>query len=142
MGLEVVIGALVAWAIAKARRAGGATDEIVDEAIDAGMEKVHDVVMAKLGQDPALTKLEIEAATSGDVTPRTRQRAELAIADAIDEDPGFADELRDALAELAPPAAEPLAVNQSVSGTVHGANVMIGGSVGGNVHIAGKPEST
>jgi hypothetical protein len=140
MGLEVAIGALIAWAIAKARRAGREADELVDDVIDTGMEKVHDVVLAKLGQDPALAKLEIEAATSGDVTPRTRQRVELALADAVEGDPGFADRLREAISGLAHAVAQPPAVNQAVSGTVHGSNVMIGGNVGGDIHVADQPQ--
>jgi hypothetical protein len=140
MGLEVIIGALVAWAIAKGRRMGREADEIVDDVIDAGMGKVHDVVMSKLSGDPALAKLEIEAAASGEVLPRTRQRAELAIADAIEEDPEFANELRAALDQLSPSPVQPVVVSQSVSGTVHGPNIMIGGNVRGSVRISGEPK--
>ena len=136
MGVEVVLGALIAWAIAKARRVGREADEIADEVIDAGAARVHDLVMAKLGADPALAKLEIEASRTEAVSERTLDRARLAIEDAIEEDHEFATELAAAVAQLRPEADRtPTITRQSVSGKVTGPNIMVGGNLGGSVHI-------
>jgi hypothetical protein len=134
-GVELAVGAVVAWAINKARRAGHSADEIVDEAIDAGMEKVHDVVFAKIGDDTSLAKLELEAATTAEVSERTRDRVALALADAVEDDPEFAEALAAALREMRPLPAQVNTTGHSVAGTIHGSNVMIGGNVGGSVHI-------
>jgi hypothetical protein len=99
VGVEVVIGALIAWAVGKARRAGKALDGIADDVVDAGAAKVRDVVLAKLGDDSAVRKLAEEAAETGEVSERTRTRVALAVEDAADEDDRFAAALEAALAE-------------------------------------------
>jgi hypothetical protein len=99
VGVEVVIGTLIAWAVGKARRAGKALDGLADEVVDAGAAKVRDVVLAKLGDDSSVRKLAEEAAETGEVSERTRKRVALAIEDAADEDRQFAEALEAALAE-------------------------------------------
>src|SRR4051812_21131359 len=98
-GIEFVVGYLVAWAIRKVRRVGERADGEVDKAIDAGVERLHDLIAAKLGPDPALTQLETEAA-AGTTTPRTEQRVRLAVEDAGEKDPQFAARLQELVADL------------------------------------------
>jgi hypothetical protein len=137
-GVEVAVAALVAWSVGKARRAARQADEIVDDVIDIGLEKVHDVVLAKLGDDDAMAKLELEAAATADVSTRTRERVAVSLADAIDGDPDFAEALAAAIREWRPLPGQVQVTGQSVSGTVHGSNIMIGGSVGGSIHIGAE----
>ena len=63
IGLEVLVGYLIAWGMRKARRAGTRLDADVDEVMDAGLDRLHEMIAAKLGDDPAVAKLELEAAT-------------------------------------------------------------------------------
>jgi hypothetical protein len=134
-GVELVVTALAAWSLAKARRAARRADGIVDDVIDTGLEKVHDIVLAKLGDDDAIAKLELEAATTAEVSARTRERAGVVLAEAVESDADFAAALAAAMSELRS-SPEP-AAGQSVSGTVRGSNIMIGGNVGGSVNITG-----
>ena len=57
----VIVGYVIAWAVRKARRAGGRLDTEVDAAMDAGLDRLHEVVAAKLGADPAWVDLRDEA---------------------------------------------------------------------------------
>ncbi|MGH3511324.1 MAG: hypothetical protein ACRDQV_08295 [Pseudonocardiaceae bacterium] len=95
-GVEFVVGYLVAWVLRTARRVGKRLDERVDAdvdvAIDAGLERLHELVVAKLGGDPALAKLEVEA-KEGVESPRTHERVRLALEDAAEQDPSFGVEL-------------------------------------------------
>ncbi|MGW5740783.1 hypothetical protein [Amycolatopsis sp. NPDC003861] len=110
MSVELVLGALIAWAAAKARRAGKALDGVVDVAIDASaaraQDKVRDIVLGKRESDSAVKsavqRLETEVAKDGIVSPRTRQRVSDAIGYAADDDdPEFATALNAALDEAA-----------------------------------------
>src|SRR3954465_11865981 len=98
-GIEVVVGYLIAWAVQKARRVGRRADTEVDAVLDAGMDRLHEVVATKLGGDPALTKLESEAA-AGEPGERTKERVRLAVEDAAETDPAFANELSELVAKL------------------------------------------
>ncbi|WP_410614038.1 hypothetical protein [Amycolatopsis sp. lyj-109] len=140
VGVEVVIGALIAWAVAKARRAGKALDGIADDVVDAGAAKVRDVVLTKLGGDPSVQKLAAEVAETGKVSERTRTRLELALEDAIDDDAQFADALKNALAEVHPQGGVVASHGgTAVSGTAeaHGHGIAVG-AVGHDVHF-GQP---
>ncbi|WP_143264021.1 chromosome partitioning protein [Amycolatopsis kentuckyensis] len=103
MGVEVVLVALVAWAVGKARRAGKTLDGVVDEVIDAGAararDKVRDVVLNKLGSDSAVKKLETEISETGQVSERTQRRVTDAVEDAVEDDESFAAQLKAALTE-------------------------------------------
>ncbi|MFG2265469.1 hypothetical protein [Streptomyces sp. NPDC048720] len=100
-GVEIAIGCLFAWAARKARRVGARADQEADRALDAAMDRVHEVVSAKLGQETALTRLDEEAAAGrGEPTPETRQWLQIVLKDAIDHDEAFAASLRDALDQL------------------------------------------
>ena len=98
-GIEFVVGYLVAWAVRKARRVGHRADAEVDQALDTGMDRLHNLIADKLGPDPALTQLETEAA-AGATTPRTEQRVRLAVEDAGEKDPEFAARLDALVAEI------------------------------------------
>jgi len=100
-GIEIAIGYLFAWAVRKAQHVAGRADREVDRALDAGMDRLHDVVSGKLGSDPALHRLAEEAA-SGRESPsdRTRQRVLLALEEADETDAGFAADLEQAVAHL------------------------------------------
>ncbi|GAA0534905.1 hypothetical protein GCM10010172_15010 [Paractinoplanes ferrugineus] len=97
---SVVAGMVIAWAVRKARRAAGRVDETVDAAIDVGADRLHDVVLARLGE-PVREDLAQEAAgESGQVSELTRQQVELAVAAAARRDEAFAATVTDLLAQL------------------------------------------
>jgi hypothetical protein len=132
-GLDVVIGYLAGWVWRRARRLAGRVESRVDEAVDARLEKVYDLVAGKLGADPALGRLESEASADLDspaaVSDRTRQRVVLALEDALESDPAFANRLEELVSRLAGSGA---AVSASGHGVAAGGSVSIhaeGGSV-------------
>ncbi|SHN37965.1 chromosome partitioning protein [Actinacidiphila paucisporea] len=93
----LVAGYVIAWAVRKARRAAGGLDAEADAVIDAGLDKLHTAVAAKLGAHPALDDLAEEAATDdGQVSELTRQQVELAVTAAARKD----DEFGQAVTEL------------------------------------------
>jgi hypothetical protein len=92
-GIETLaVGYLIAWAVRKARRVGERADAEVDRMLDVGMNQLHELVSAKLGEDPSLFQLEAEAGDDED-NPRTRERVRLAIEDAVENDHDFKAEL-------------------------------------------------
>jgi hypothetical protein len=121
-GLELVVGYLAAWAVRKARRVGRHADAEVDRALDAGLRRLHELVAGQIGADPALLKLETEAA-AGVQSPRTRERVRLAVEDAAAENDGFATALSAVLREL------------EAAGGRSAAAADQGVAVGGNVDI-------
>jgi hypothetical protein len=125
-GLEIAVGYLFAWAVRKARRVAGRADQEVDRGLDAGMDRLHDLVSRKLGNDPALEQLSDEA-EAGRQEPRSRtaQRVVLALEDAAEGDTEFADALQQAVEQL-----------QAASNPSAGVSASEGGqAVGGNVDI-------
>ena len=125
-GLQLVMGGVVAWVLGKARRAAGLADGQVDHAMDVLAERAHGAIDARLGADPAWVKLNAEAETEGAVSDRTRQRVELAVEDAVEADPGFAEQWQHIVAEL---AAKQTARNVSATSG--------GTAVGRDLHIEG-----
>jgi hypothetical protein len=99
-GVELVVGYLIAWAVRKAKRVGARADQKVDQALDAGMDRLHELVAAKLADEPALRQLEAEAIESNDARERTRKRVQLALDEAVDTDTEFADALSAALQQV------------------------------------------
>jgi hypothetical protein len=99
IGIDLVVGYMAAYAVRKAQRAGKRMDADVDRVLDAGLERLHEVVTEKLGDDPAVQKLQHEA-EAGVASSRTVQRMVLAVEDAAEADGDFADRLREALSEL------------------------------------------
>ncbi|MFI9255221.1 hypothetical protein [Streptomyces sp. NPDC053069] len=98
-GIELVVGYLAAWAVRKGRRVAGRADEEVDQVLDAGMNRLHEVVAGKLGGDPALERMALEG-QSGETSERARQRVRLALEDAADDDPDFAQVLQNVVDRL------------------------------------------
>jgi len=98
--VELVTGYLIAWALQKVRRVGKSLDDDVDMVLDSGLDRLHDVVAGKLAGDPALARLEIEAADSGTASDRTRRRVEDAVAEAAEQDAPFAELMAEVLAQL------------------------------------------
>jgi hypothetical protein len=141
----VVVGYVIAWAVRKTRRAAGGVDVEVDAVIDAGLEKLHTVVAARLGAHPALDDLiEEAAAEGGQVSELTRQQVELAVTAAAKKDDEFGRRVTKLVAQLA--AAEQasgISVVASTgvmvfSGDVHaeasGGGIAFG-QIGGDVHV-------
>jgi hypothetical protein len=99
----VAAGYVIAWAVRKARRVGGRLDSEVDEVIDAGMDRLHEVVAAKLNGYPVLAELVEEAEAAGDasgVSELTRQQVELALTAAAQKDDAFAQSVTELVARL------------------------------------------
>src|SRR6266702_1470701 len=99
MELEMLASYAVGYLIRKWRRAVDRADAEIDQFLDEGIDQVHDLVSTKLESDTALAKLE-EQALVGPEKPRTRERVEGAIIDAAEDDPGFAEQLEQVVAEL------------------------------------------
>ncbi|HEV2779513.1 MAG TPA: hypothetical protein VGX25_08940 [Actinophytocola sp.] len=99
-GLEVAVGFLIAWFARKAGKAWKRIDGLTDDAMDAGLDKLHDVVMSKLAGDSALQQLEAEATSTGEAGTRTQARVRLALEEAAEQDPTFAADLEAALTTL------------------------------------------
>lgn len=143
-GLEVVVGWLAVYAWRKARRVAGRADAEVDRAIDAGMDRLHDLVSSKLHGDPALARLEAEAGQDLDTVAtgdRVRQRVQLALQDAVEDDAGFAVQLRDLIAQLqqagAPSPATVIAAHTGPA-IATGGGVANTGVVTGDVSAGGR----
>lgn len=49
-GIEIVVGYVFAHLVGKAKRVSRRADTEVDRALDAGMDRLHDLVSRKLGQ--------------------------------------------------------------------------------------------
>jgi hypothetical protein len=140
-GLDVVVGFLVAWVVRKARWVAGRVDAEVDQALDASLDRLHEVVVGKLGRDPSVEKLQAEVEQSGTASPRTQDRVRLALEDAVEEDSDFAAALGAALSRVqtVQGAGGARAGRQGVaiSGDVradHG-GVAFGGVTGGSVSL-------
>ncbi|MGY0233205.1 hypothetical protein [Longispora urticae] len=114
----------MAYLLAKWRRVSGRADGEVDRALDVGMDRLHDMIGAKLGDDTALAKLEAEAVL-GPEKPRTRQWLETVIIDAAETDDAFAENLRQEVQALQ---------RQDVRGTVSSGDHSV--NAGGNVSIS------
>ena len=83
---------IIAWAVRKARRVGDQLDTKADRVIDASLNRLHEVVMARLGSHPVLADVLAEAEAGGgdgEVSVRTRQQMELAVKTAAEEDDIF-----------------------------------------------------
>ncbi|MDD9381381.1 hypothetical protein M8Z33_32980 [Streptomyces sp. ZAF1911] len=100
-----VVDYIAEWAAFEADRAAGAgpADATPDQALDAGVHRVQEIVRAKLGGDTAFARaVEEGAARNGELTKRTRTRLQLALEEALEDpsDPGFAEALAEAIARI------------------------------------------
>jgi hypothetical protein len=100
----LVAGYVIVWAMRKARRVGGRLDAETDGLIDGCLDRLHDVVAAKLDGHPVLQELEEEAdvAASSDwqVSELTRQQMELALVAAARKDEEFGHAVMELVARL------------------------------------------
>ncbi|WP_380280614.1 hypothetical protein [Kitasatospora purpeofusca] len=126
VGVELAVGYLFAWAVGKARRVAGRVDAEVDQALDAGMDHLHEVVVARLGSDePALERMREEAGSGlAGPTVRTREQLELALEQAAARDAEFAAALRLAV--------EAVAAGARAAGAGRGGEAVSGEAVSGN----------
>ncbi|MFF7633659.1 hypothetical protein ACFZB9_10980 [Kitasatospora sp. NPDC008050] len=125
-GIEIAVGYVFAWVIRKSKRVAGRADGEVDRTLDTAMDRLHDLVSARLGEDPALRRLTEEAEAGADEpSDRTRRRVHDALEEAAEQDPGFAEALNHAVKELQ-------GLSRQAGGTSAGD---AGVAVGGNVEI-------
>ena len=99
----VVAGYVIAWAVRKARRVGGRLDAEADGVIDAGLDRLHEIVEAKLGGHPVLAEAIEEAQTAGDggrIGDLTRQQVEAELAAAAWKDDAFGQSVTKLVARL------------------------------------------
>ena len=115
---SVIAGYVIAWVLRKAKRAGDRLDTEADAVMDAGLDKLHEVVATKLGAHPVLD----EAQDEGQVSELTRQQVELAITAAARKDDAFGQAVTDLVAQLR--AAEQAGGRSVVAGA--GARVFTG----------------
>ncbi|WP_159025190.1 chromosome partitioning protein [Streptomyces sp. MUSC 125] len=93
-GVEIAVGYAFAWLVRKAKRVTGRADTEVDRGLDAAMDRLHVLISAKLGADPALERAREEAG-EGRLEPseRTRRRLTDFLEDAAEHDTAFAEAL-------------------------------------------------
>lgn len=122
MGVELAVGYLIAWAVGKARRVAGRADAEVDTLLDAGMDRLHDVVAARLGGNPVLEQAAVEAAAGPDgVSEPTLARLRLAVEEAAGQDVVFARSVEQAVMKVGQAAQTAGARARAVYGPVfHG----------------------
>jgi hypothetical protein len=98
----VVAGYVIAWALRKARRVAGRLDTEADAAIDLGLDRLHEVVAAKLAGHPVLAELveEAEVVGDGEVSDLTRKQLELALTAAARKDESFGEVVTDLVGRL------------------------------------------
>ncbi|MGW4356305.1 hypothetical protein ACWELJ_29885 [Nocardia sp. NPDC004582] len=130
MGMEVVVGLVIAWAIGKARRVGQRIDGLTDEALDRAVDRVWTVVSQALGDDPAVERLVREARDTGTASAEARHQAQVALEAAARRDPSFATALRTAIADNHPQSPTAVATSQIGSaGSIATGQITAGGSV-------------
>jgi hypothetical protein len=97
----VAAGYVIAWAVRRLRPTADRAGAEVDTAVDPSLDKLHAVVVARLGGHPVLDDLAEEAAAGdGQVSELTRQQVELALTAAARKDDRFGQELTDLLAQV------------------------------------------
>lgn len=99
IGVEVLAGVAVTYLVRKLRPVGARLDAEVDRAVDAGLDALHELVSDTLRDDPGLAILETQAPTGGE-SERTVRRVTDAIAEAAENDPGFARRLQRVIQDL------------------------------------------
>lgn len=126
MGVEMVVGFLVAWAVGKARRVGKQVNGLTDQTLEVVVDQVWMVVAAKLGADPAIQRLVTEARETGDASVETRASAAASLQQAVQQDQRFAAQLRAA----APDDGDPHhSAPRNVNSSVNTGDIYAGGSV-------------
>jgi hypothetical protein len=144
----VAAGYVVAWALRKAQRAGKRLDAEADVALDLSLDRLHEVVAARLGDHTVLAELVDEAEQAGEVSDLTEQQITLALAAAARKDDAFGQTITDLVAQLreAQSAAGPTASGDGsavFTGNVHATargNGIVFGQVAGGVSITREAE--
>ncbi|MEU0162242.1 hypothetical protein ABZ154_26255 [Streptomyces sp. NPDC006261] len=95
--ISATVGMLVVWAAGKSRRVGVQFNGLTDQALDAAAERVRELIVTKLGGDPAIRRLLAESEEQGEASSTTRADAENAVKAAVDRDHHLAAALREAL---------------------------------------------
>lgn len=96
-----VAGYVIAWLVQKTRRAAERLDAKVDAAVDACLERLYELVAARLDGHPVLDDLTEEVATAdGQVSELTRQQLELAVKAAARKDNDFGQAVTELLARV------------------------------------------
>jgi hypothetical protein len=144
----VVTGYVIAWAVRKVRRAGGRLDSEANAVIDASLDRLHQVVAAKLAGHSVLAELAEEAVAGGEVSELIRQQMGLALTEAARKDVAFAQVATELVAHLR--QAEQLAGQRVI--TAAGSTVIAGnahsradrggiavGQVAGDMHVYRDP---
>jgi hypothetical protein len=135
-GVEVAVGFLIAWVLRRARHVGERVDGMADSALDSALDRLRGVVGKKLTHDPALESLEKQAADQdGEVRQTTRDRVRLALQEATEDDPAFAEELDAAVAGVQQAEIPTVQGVQHVGTVSMGSHSNMFGPVAGNVHI-------
>jgi hypothetical protein len=129
-GLELLAAAAVGYLVRKARRVGTKADAEVDRVLDAGMDALHDAVSKALGPDSSLALLD-EQAQAGADTERTRQRVQLAIEQAAEDQAQFADQLRQLVDHLEAADAQAGGGARAAYGAAAGRDIRIHAESGG-----------
>ncbi|MFB9849783.1 chromosome partitioning protein [Micromonospora andamanensis] len=124
---NALAGYVVDWVMAQVRRNGAPPDA------DAGRDKIHRLVVRKLGDHPALLDAEEEAG-DGNVSELTRQQIELAITAAARKDDEFAAAVTAALAELRTGRVGTRIFTGDANADAQSSGVAIG-QVGGDVYL-------
>jgi hypothetical protein len=133
IGIETAAALAVAWVLAKAGRVGKRVDAEVDEVLDAGMDRLHDTVVAKLGTGTAVA-LQTEARVTGKVSDEMRERVTREVREAAAADPVFADEVQRLVRQIE--ARSGMTVLGNVTMTA-GDGSVVAGSIG-SVTIGGE----
>ncbi|NJP47744.1 chromosome partitioning protein [Actinacidiphila epipremni] len=149
-GAEIAVGYVFAWAVRKLRRVAGPADQLVDEALDATVERVYDVVTARLGGERALARVEEEAQSgAAELSPANRQLLQLTLEDEARRDDGFAAQLAEAVEAAQAAEAQHGPLVATGKGIVVGGNVDIKAEDGsmaalqmGDVHFNAPPKPT
>ncbi|MFI8387902.1 hypothetical protein [Streptomyces sp. NPDC085540] len=129
--MEIAVGYVFAWAVRKAHLVAGRADGEVDRALEAGMDRVHDVVSRKLGQDGALVQVEREAgADPAELAANTRQWLALSLNNAAKHDAQFAAALLAVVKEVRE-AERAAGVSASGDGIAIGRDVSVHAETGG-----------
>lgn len=140
-GIEVLAAMVVPYLVRKLRRVGTRLDADVDQALDAGMDKLEHLVTDRLRDDPALAALR-EQAADGAETERTVRRVTDAVADAAEHDEAFAQKLQETVDELQQREAQ-LAGGGITSSGDHATNTTMTAHATGNARVyqAGRDQT-
>jgi hypothetical protein len=114
VGVDLLAAAAVGYLIRKARRVAGRADEAVDEVLDAGTDRICELIEGSLGGESVLGLLD-EQARAGTESERTVRRAEDAIAEKLEADETVRRQLAALLSDLED---RPGAISLSAAGGV------------------------